>query len=335
MASLPRYPCIREYHFYRSTMPRLAANWQYLLISQLIKGKFFLRPDIALAMGSRVSRIFASEDSGSAAETEERQIEILCIDPSGKEKRMLYNEDPNEGMASRYDEVPKGSVAIIPVKGTMLKYGTYCDYGATELADFMLEAAAHKNIGSIVLDIDSGGGAVDAVAPLAQAVRRTRQSFKKPIVSSVDMACSAAYWVASETEHIIADNAISAEVGSIGVMMSFYDVRGYWEKEGVKFHSIYSSESGDKNLAFRQALDGDYDLIREEELDPLARNFQAAVKANRGKKLKADTPGLLTGKTFFGDAALSYGLIDEVGHNMRAVEFALQLSHARKSIHNL
>lgn len=315
-------------------MKKLAANWPYLLISQIVKGKFFLHPSIALAMGPQVSRLLSAENTEESPT--QRNLEILTIDPEGKMMKFFYDAgDPNDSISSMYDEAPEGSVAMIPIKGTMLKYGTMCDYGATELADFILEAGNHKNIGSIVLDIDSGGGAVDAVAPLVQAIGRVRNQAKKPVVASVDMACSAAYWTASVCDRIIADNSISAEVGSIGVMMSFYDVRGYWEKEGVKFHSIYSNESPDKNLAFQKALEGEYDMIREEELDPLARNFQNAIKENRKGKLNTSAKGVLTGKTFFGDQAKAIGLIDEVGDNMRAIEFALNLSHARKSIYNL
>lgn len=315
-------------------MSRLAANWPYLLISQIVKGKFFLRPDIALAMGPQVNRLLSNEESPE--NPTERSLEILTIDPDGKMMKFFSDAgDPNENISSMYDEAPEGSVAMIPIKGTMLKYGTMCDYGATELADFIMEAGSHKNISAIVLDIDSGGGAVDAVAPLVQVIGRVRNQMKKPVVASVDLACSAAYWVASVCDRIIADNSISAEVGSIGVMMSFYDVRGYYEKEGVKFHTVYSNESPDKNLAFQQALDGEYDLIKESELDPLARSFQQAIKENRKGKLDTSAKGVLSGKTYFGEEAKRIGLIDEIGDNMRAFEFAFNLSHARKSIYNL
>ncbi|GHB44486.1 S49 family peptidase [Mongoliitalea lutea] len=322
-------------------MKKLAANWPYLLISQIVKGKFFLHPTIALSLGPQVSRLL-SEENFHGLPTK-RSLHLHAVKPTGEKVQMIFDDyeddDEEEGSRDRkysmYDDVPEGSVAIIPIKGSMMKYGSLCEYGATELADFILEAGAHKNIGSIVLDIDSGGGAVDAVAPLVQAVERVKKLYKKPVVASVDMACSAAYWVASVCDNIIADNNISSEVGSIGVMMSFTDVRGYWEDKGVKFHSIYSNESTDKNLAFQQALDGDYDLIKESQLDPLARAFQNAIKDNRKGKLKESTPGVLSGKTFFGDEAKAIGLIDQVGDNMRAVEFALSLSHARKSIYNL
>lgn len=313
-------------------MTKLAANWPFLLMSQLVKGRFFLRPEIALGLGNHVARLMAAE-SGTTDERAERSIEIVCVDDRGKELKFLYGEEgnPNSDMESQYDDAPPGSVAIIPIKGVMLKYGTYCDYGATELASFIKEAAAHKNISAIVLDHDSGGGAVDAVAPLVQAIDFAK-STDKPIVASLDMACSAAYWTASATDYMVANNSVSAEVGSIGVMMSFYDVQPYLEEMGIKFHTIYSNESGEKNLAFENALKGEYDLIREDMLDPLARAFQASVKANRLGKINLDAKGILNGKTYFAADALEHGLIDRIGNSNTAVEIALAMSHARKFI---
>ncbi len=85
-------------------------------------------------------------------------------------------------------------------------------------------------------------------------------------------------WAASACSLIIAINDISAELGSIGVMLSFMDIRPMWEKEGVKFHAVYAPESNYKNLPFEKALQGKYDLIKKEELSPLAKRFQQAVR---------------------------------------------------------
>ncbi|MEX2369037.1 MAG: S49 family peptidase, partial [Candidatus Paceibacterota bacterium] len=140
------------------------------------------------------------------------------------------------------------------------------------------------------------------------------------------------YWTASACDYLVADNDISAEVGSIGVMMQFRDVSGYYEKEGIKLHTVYSSESDQKNLAFELALEGKYDLIREEELDPLARAFQQAVKKNRAGKINTAAKGILNGRTFFAGDALANGLIDRIGTNTTAVEIALAKSHAKQFI---
>ena len=216
------------------------------------------------------------------------------------------------------DDGKKNMVAVIPLRGTMIKYGTTCSYGADEIAAAIDEAAANKKVIGIVLDIDSGGGAVDAVAPLVDAIRRTK-AMGKPVVASCDLCASAAYWTACECNEIMADNNISSEFGSIGVMMSFPDYAKYYEKEGIKVHTIYSNLSTYKNAPFEAAKKGEYDSIKAEELDPLARKFQANVRAKRAGKLNEDIEGILSGKVFYAEDALKYGLIDSIGNLDRAI----------------
>ena len=81
--------------------------------------------------------------------------------------------------------------------------------------------------------------------------------------------------------------------------MQFWDIVPYYEKEGFKFHKIYAPESTHKNLPVEQALQGKYDLIKEEELSPLAITFQEAVKKARGNKLDLKVEGLLNGRMFY------------------------------------
>ena len=218
-----------------------------------------------------------------------------------------------------FSDAPKDSTAIIPIHGTLLKYGTYCSYGATELADIVRQAAESPNISSVLLDIDSGGGSVDAIAPLVDAIQYA-QSKGKSVVAHCDLCASAAYYIASYCNEIIASNQISSEFGSIGVMMSFPDYAKYYEREGVKVHTIYSNLSDYKNAPFEMAKEGKYEMIKEEELDPLARDFQENVKANRGNKLKLDTAGLLRGRMFYAKEAVTVGLADAIG----SLDFAIQ-----------
>ena len=223
------------------------------------------------------------------------------------------------------DDGKKNMVAVIPLRGTMIKYGTMCSYGADEIAAAIDEAAASKKVIGIVLDIDSGGGAVDAVAPLVDAIRRTK-AMGKPVVASCDLCASAAYWTACECDEIMADNNISSEFGSIGVMMSFPDYAKYYEKEGIKVHTIYSNLSTYKNAPFEAAKKGEYDSIKTEELDPLARKFQANVRAKRAGKLNEDIEGILSGKVFYAEDALKHGLIDSIGTLDRAIARVRELA---------
>lgn len=315
-------------------MPHLAANWPFLLLNQIVRGKFLIQPEIAFAMAPMVLDLI--EGNTQKGRTRSMELSVIGNTLAGHDfrKAFILDDDESEaeaGPGSIYDEAPKGSVAIIPLKGSMMKYGSWCDYGTTEIAGMMVEAANHKNIGSIVLDIDSGGGAVDAIAPMVDAIRYTKNTMGKPVLSSVDLCCSAALWTASETNLIVADNNVSAEIGSIGVMMSFMDLREYYEKQGIKIHEIYSSLSADKNGTYREARDGKYEAIQEKDLDPLAVSFQNTIKKNRSGKLDESVEGILSGATYSADDAKKYGLIDRVGSRSSAIEMAMAMSHAKHS----
>jgi protease-4 len=199
----------------------------------------------------------------------------------------------------------------------MLKYGTWCSYGTTEIAATIDEATASPKIDGIVLDIDSGGGSVDAIAPLVESISKA-QAKGKPVIACCDLCASAAYYVACYCNEIMASNNISSEFGSIGVMMSFTDYAKYYEKEGIVQHTIYSNLSTHKNAPFEAAKKGNYESIKTEHLDPLAAKFQEAVKQQR-KTLNATTEGILAGRVFYASTAKDNGLIDNIGTMQTAV----------------
>ena len=155
----------------------------------------------------------------------------------------------------------KSDVAVIPIVGSITKYDSCFSYGAITYARAILAAAKHPDVGSIVLDIDSGGGAVNAIGILKEAIRQTKE-LGKPILAHVDLCASLAYWIASQCDAIFCDNALS-EVGSIGGFCKIIDDTGALEMKGYKVITIYADESGDKNLFYRQALDGDYSLLKK------------------------------------------------------------------------
>ena len=286
------------------------------LYSTICRGKWFISFREVDANLLLVDRLLAHDESlAFVEELSERKPIPVMWEQDGK----------NMSKGNSFNDAPQGSTAIIPVHGTMLKYGTACSYGTTEIAAVIEEAAKAKNISSILLDIDSGGGSVDAIAPLADAVR-SAQSKRKAVVAYCDLCASAAYYVASYCNEIVAANDVSAELGSIGVMMSFMDYAKYYEDRGIKQHTIYSNLSDYKNAPFEAARKGEYGKIRDEELDPLARDFQENVKRNRGQRLLLDTEGLLRGRMFYAREAVRIGLADRVGSLAEAAERSRDLS---------
>ena len=213
--------------------------------------------------------------------------------------------------SDNFNEAPEGSIAIIPLQGTMLKNDTWCENGVMHTVDMLRQAADSDNIDGVVLQIDSPGGSVDAIAPVAQAIMYCQQR-KKCVVASCDLCASAAYYVATYCDSIMADNTISSMFGSIGVMMSFKDYSKNEESNGVKTHTIYSNLSTFKNKPYLEALQGKYELVKSELLDPMAKQFQNQVIGKR-KNLDRKCEGILEGRMFYGQDALKVGLIDGIG----------------------
>lgn len=283
------------------------------LLSCLINGKWMISYPESIANAAIVKKLL---DRDFVAE---EYTKILS-----ESKPLLSEILASSGMGGSFDEAQKGSTAIIPIGGTMLKYGTYCSYGTEEIAAEITKAANHRNIDAIILDIDSGGGAVDAIAPLVDAIVKCT----KPVIASCDLCASAAYWTATACDRIVANNNISSEFGSIGVMMSFQDVEPYYKEMGIVQHTIYSTHSDYKNKPFQLAKEGKYDEIKTEELDPLAIKFQTQVKTARGEKLNAEIPGILQGRMFGPEDAKAHGLIDAIGTLDTAIEIARDLSRS-------
>jgi protease-4 len=226
-------------------------------------------------------------------------------------------------------DVPENTMAIIPVKGEMLKYDDLCSYGTMSLAGLIKTAAMNKNIAGVVLDVDSPGGSVNAIPPLLEAIGMVKR-MKKPVVVHGDLVASAALYASVFADYIVADNELSSEFGSVGVMVQFADFTKYFEEKGIKIHTVYAPESTHKNAEFEEALKDNYEPLQSNILSPLAIQFQDAVKKGRGKKLNMATEGLLTGKMFFGGDAVASGLADAVGSLYKAVEMAYALAEVKK-----
>jgi len=111
-------------------------------------------------------------------------------------------------------------VAVIPVVGPIFPRANMMteNSGATSVTGLQRDLAAalaHEKVSSILLAIDSPGGAVSGVSSFADAVFKARTT--KPVAAHVTgTGASAAYWIASAAERVSLDR--TGVVGSIGVI---------------------------------------------------------------------------------------------------------------------
>lgn len=210
------------------------------------------------------------------------------------------------GRYTNLNELPEGSIAMVGVYGPVMKFGDLCSYGSVDHAATMNRLASARNISGVIIDLDSPGGEAAGTALLCDSIRNLAK--QKPVITVVDdgIAASAGMWIASAGDELYVTQKTDM-VGSIGAYQTIADWYGYFEAEGLKVRDIYAPQSTDKNRDYKEALEGNDELIMA-DLKVLVDEFHASIKRNRGTRLTSDE--WKTGKMYYTKEALRIGLID-------------------------
>lgn len=238
----------------------------------------------------------------------------------------LTDDAQRAGLPVRRD----GSTAIVGLRGPMLKnaswFSRYFGFAAArDTRAAVLAAGADDDVSTVVLQIDSPGGAVDGTLELAEAVAAVAKV--KPVIAQVDgMAASAAYWVASQATRIVMGP--TDMVGSIGVRMMLYDFSKLYENEGVEPVPIDTGEfksAGAEGTKITEAQRADFQRV----VDQMFEMFLASVAKGRG--VSADrVREVADGRVFLAEEAISLGLADGV-QSMDATLAGLRARSDRRS----
>lgn len=205
----------------------------------------------------------------------------------------------------------RNGIAVISIHGiitaradifTFLMGGTPLDLLAQELQI----ALNDDEIKAILLDIDSPGGVAVGPAEMAEIIFNARKT--KPIWAYIGRnGCSAAYWLASAAENIIAHK--SALVGSIGVV-STIPIQEETDKDGYRQIEIVSSNAKNKRPDPRTP-EGLNEVRRE--LDSIEREFITAVANFRGLTPEDIKKDFGQGGVVIGAEAVRANMIDALG----------------------
>jgi protease-4 len=173
-----------------------------------------------------------------------------------------------------------------------------------------------SSIKAIILHVNSPGGGVAASEEIYREVKRLRTDKKKKVVVSIEtVGASGAYYVASASDKIFADQG--SIVGSIGVIaewMNYGDLLKWAKLKNVVIKTGEFKDTGNpardltpSEQAYMQAL-----------IDNMFGQFIKAVAD--GRKLKyEDVKSFANGKVWTGEQAQSMKLIDSVGDFETAV----------------
>lgn len=221
----------------------------------------------------------------------------------------------------------KNGVAIIPIHGVITAREDIFTFlcGGTALDGLIRDfhrVLDDSEVKAILFDIDSPGGVAIGTSEIAEAIYNART--KKPIYSYVGRnCCSAAYWLASATEKIIAHK--SALVGSIGVVSSI-PIQEKADKDGFKHIEVLSSNAKNKRPDPRTP-EGLTEI--KKELDAIENEFITSLAKYRGLSESKIMEDFGQGGVVLGGQALALGMVDELSNFENSIKSlsALTINH--------
>jgi len=161
----------------------------------------------------------------------------------------------------------------------------------------------------VLLRINSPGGMASASETIYESLSSLRE--KMPVVAHIDgMGASGAYMASLAAERIGASPW--SLVGSIGVILSRFDISEGLAKIGVKFDPITTGKFKAVGSMYR-ALDAEERAYLEQEIvAPAMESFTSIVQKRRPQRPEENRSETESGKIFSAQRAHKLGLIDAV-----------------------
>lgn len=226
------------------------------------------------------------------------------------EHRQVFSETSLFGapVADTFYSSIKDNVGFLNINGPIIPRATWFSNASGMVAIDALTAefkALEQNprVESIVLLLDSPGGAVTGVSDFASVLKASG----KRTYAFAWTAASAAYWIASAADTIVSPD--TGLVGSIGTVISLTDYSEADRKKGVKQIEIVSAQSPNKRPDIN-TVEGQ--AVLQQLVDELSDVFIDTVGANRNKTSAEVMATFGAGALLVAKRALTVGMVDVI-----------------------
>jgi capsid assembly protease len=202
-------------------------------------------------------------------------------------------------------------IAVVPIVGPLTQRATMLGslLGWPSYSDIVAQvnaAASDPSVGTILLIVDSPGGAVTGCAETARAIAAAGAQ-KRVIAWATGMAASAGYWLASSAREVYAQP--SADVGSIGVVAMHADLTGQLEQDGVAVSVLTTSKYKAEQSPFGPLSDDAKGYLMA-QMQEHHRQFVGDVARGRGVTSARVEQQFGQGRVMTGRQALAAGMVD-------------------------
>lgn len=224
-----------------------------------------------------------------------------------------YEQDGEEEERPRLLEIQNG-IAVISIKGSLNNDSGFWNevYGMTgypEIRDALIAAVNDPEVKQILLDIDSGGGAVSGVSDTGNLIRMINDHVK-PVTTFTDgTMASAAYWLGCSAGEVYSGR--TAVVGSIGVISTHKEYSKMYADAGIGITVVRAGQY--KALANSvEPLSPEGKKQIQQVVDAAYQVFVEHVAEMRGYAYTYADETMAQGQEFVGEAAVKCGLVNSL-----------------------
>ncbi|MCI8321362.1 MAG: signal peptide peptidase SppA [Dorea sp.] len=202
-------------------------------------------------------------------------------------------------------------IAVVNVVGTIQEqmetgiFDVEQSYQHVTTLDYIDRLIGDKNNKGMLLYVDSPGGAVYESEELYSKLQEYKEKTGRPIWDYMaHYAASGGYMVSMPADKIYANP--NTTTGSIGVIMSGFDMTGLYEKLGMRYISITSGKNKDSSKMTDEQIE-----IYQSQVNECYEDFVEKVSVGRNMTVE-EVKALADGRTYTAKQAKENGLIDEI-----------------------
>lgn len=202
-------------------------------------------------------------------------------------------------------------IGVVEVKGTIQEqtqssiFEPVVGYQHTTTLEYIDKLMDDENNTGILLKVDSPGGTVYESEELYLKLKEYKETTGRPVWTYMEhYAASGGYMISAPSDKIYANS--NTTTGSIGVIMSGFNMTGLYEKLGIRSISITSGKNKDMSEMNEEQVAIYQDIVNE-----YYERFVEIVSDGR-KMTKEEVKVLADGRIYTAKQALGNGLIDKI-----------------------
>lgn len=210
-------------------------------------------------------------------------------------------------------------IAVIRISGTI---SADTNANGESISKALQSAFENEDSQYIVLEINSGGGSPYQAEMVWNEIQFLKKKYpeKKVYALIQDLGASAAYQIASASDFIVVGK--TSLVGSIGVIMSNYDLTKMMDKIGVNDRTL-TAGTNKAAFSFTKKVTDEQMTYYQNMLNNVHHTFIQYVRDGRNGKLK-ESDDMFSGLVWTGEQAVQIGIADQIG-DMNTIKRELKI----------